>query len=226
LHTLTAEQLREAEAIEVPDRPTAATYGRLYGGLKAACERAAEAAMSGRVLTIRAGLIVGPHDYTDRFTYWVHRVADGGEVLAPGRSERWVQFIDVRDLSEWTLRMIEANGTGVYNVRGRGHKMGRVLEECRAVSGSDARFTWVSEKVLLESGVAPWTEIPLWLPEEGDRLRHASGDKALKAGLTFRRLADTIRDTLESKPDRPLRAGLTREREVELLGRWREADVL
>lgn len=226
--TLTEEQLKEAEAIEPGDRATGFTYGALYGPLKARCEQAAEAAMPGRVLTVRAGLIVGPYDYSDRFTYWVHRVAEGGDVLAPGRPGRQVHLIDVRDLAEWVLRSIEANRAGVFNVKGPDYPltMERVLKECRSVGGSDARFVWASEGFLLESGVKPWSEMPLWIPEEYDGHKHVTFDKALAAGLTFQPLAETVRDTLAWERTRPAetawRAGMTRERERELLQAWKD----
>jgi 2'-hydroxyisoflavone reductase len=224
--TLTEEQLAGAERIEVTGRATAVTYGALYGPLKAACERAAEEAMPGRVLNVRPGLIVGPHDYSDRFTYWVHRVAEGGDVLAPGRPARPVQFIDVRDLAAWILRSIEANLTGIFNVKGPDYTltMERLLDECRTVSGSDARFIWASERFLLESGVTPWTEMPLWIPEENERHKNVDFRKAIAAGLTFRPLTETVRDTLAWARTRPAntqwRAGMTREREAELLRAW------
>ncbi|HEX6650735.1 MAG TPA: NAD-dependent epimerase/dehydratase family protein, partial [Pyrinomonadaceae bacterium] len=112
VRTLTSEELDEANAIDTSGQPS---YGKLYGGLKAMCEQTAEDVMPNRVLSIRPGLIVGPYDYTDRFTYWVVRVARGGEVLAPGRPDRFIQFIDVRDLAEWIVRMIEGRETGAYN---------------------------------------------------------------------------------------------------------------
>src|SRR5262249_55921530 len=120
--------------------------GETYGPLKALCEQAAEQALPGRTLVIRPGLIVGPHDYSDRFTYWVRRVAQGGEVLAPERPDWHTQIIDVRDLAEWTLRMAERRLVGVYNATGPAYDLsfGQLLDTCRAVSGSDARFTWVS----------------------------------------------------------------------------------
>src|SRR5438132_3225731 len=118
LATLTDEQLDQANAIDSSGQASAVTYGKMYGGLKARCEQAAEEVLPNRVLIIRPGLIVGPYDYTDRFTYWVVRVARGAEVLAPGRPDRYVQFIDVRDLAEWVVRMIERGGTGVYNANG------------------------------------------------------------------------------------------------------------
>lgn len=227
--TMTAEQLSEAASTETGDRATARTYGSLYGPLKALSEQAAEGAMPGRVLIIRPGVIVGPHDYSDRFTYWVHRVAQGGDGLAPGRPDRQVQFIDVRDFAEWTVRMIEASQIGVFNANGPDHPltMLRVLEESKAVSGSDAHFIWMSESFLADSGVTPWSEIPLWMPEEYDRLKHAGFSKALAAGLTFRPLSDTIRDTLAwaatRPPDLQWQAGLRPEREQQLLQSWREA---
>src|SRR5712691_1788013 len=137
-----------------------------YGPLKALCEQAAEAVMPGHTLTIRPGLIVGPHDPTDRFTYWPHRVAQGGEILAPGKGLQHVQFIDVRDLAAWTVRMVEANHTGTYHATGPEHTltMQQFLEECQSVIGSDAHFTWVSEAFLLDKEVDPYVELPLWVP--------------------------------------------------------------
>src|SRR5829696_3608363 len=147
VRTLKTEELAEANGIDTAGQPS---FGQLYGGLKALCEQAAEAVMPGRVLTIRPGLIVGPYDYTDRFTYWVVRVARGGEVLAPGRPDRFIRFIDARDLAEWTLRMVEQRAAGVYNANGPGSSltMQRLLDECRQVTGSDATFTWASEEFL------------------------------------------------------------------------------
>ncbi|HZO86929.1 MAG TPA: NAD-dependent epimerase/dehydratase family protein [Chthonomonadaceae bacterium] len=207
------------------DETTEEITAETYGPLKVLCEQAAEEAMPGRVLTIRPGLIVGPHDPTDRFTYWPHRVAQGGEVLAPGRPEQTVQFIDARDLAEWNIRLIEAGQTGVYNATGPDYPltMGRLLDECKAVGGSDARFTWASQEFLQQEGVQPWTELPLWVPEEPDMagFNAVNCDKAIAAGLTFRPLSDTIRDTLAwdaTRPaDREWRAGLKPERERELL---------
>jgi 2'-hydroxyisoflavone reductase len=200
-----------------------------YGPLKALCEQAVEEAMPGRALVMRPGLIVGRYDPTDRFTYWPHRVAQGGEVLAPGKPEARVQFIDARDLAEWTVRMVEVQGAGTFNATGPDYAltMGRLLEECKAVSGSDARFVWVDEKFLLHRDVRPWMELPIWVPDaEEYRGFHAvSVDKAIQAGLTFRPLAETVRDTLKwdatRPPDHEWRAGMKPERERELLREWR-----
>jgi 2'-hydroxyisoflavone reductase len=224
LRTLTAEQLDEANAIDTSGEPS---YGALYGGLKALCEQALEEVMPNRVLNIRPGLIVGPDDYTDRFTYWVMRVADGGEVLAPGRPDRFVQFIDVRDLAEWIVTMLERKETGAYNAHGlpETFTMQTVLEECMSASNSDATFTWVSESFLLQENVAAWSDMPLWLPEEA--APHLAGfmfvnpEKAIQAGLRFRPLKDTVRDTLQwaqaNLRDRKLKAGIDRDKEQTLL---------
>ncbi len=221
--TLTESELREAEAIDPGRRASAPSYGAMYGPLKALSEQAAEDAMPGRVLRIRPGLIVGPHDYSDRFTYWVRRLAEGGEVLAPGRPERRVRVIDARDLAEWTVRMAEAGATGIYNATGpaRGSTMSEVLDACQAVSGNHASFTWVDEPFLIEHEVRPWIELPLWLPEEYNGIFEIRNDKAIAAGLTFRALAETARDTLAwsrtAPSDAEWNAGLEPEREAKLL---------
>jgi 2'-hydroxyisoflavone reductase len=215
---------------QLDDPETTEITGETYGGLKVLCERAAESAMPGQVLILRPGLIVGPYDNSDRFTYWPHRVAEGGEVLAPGRPERGVQFSDVRDLAELNVRLVEAGTTGVFNVSSPEgmFDMHAVLETSRAVSGSDAHFTWVSDEFLVQNEVGAWMEVPLWLPESDPE---AAGffafdvQKAIAAGLTIRSLEDTVRATLEwdaSRPEHPWRAGLTRQSETELLQKWHQ----
>lgn len=208
--------------------------GDTYGPLKALCERAVEAAMPGRVLVLRPGLIAGPFDRSDRFTYWPHRVAQGGEVLAPGRPERGVQFIDVRDLAEWNIRMIEAGKVGVYNVNGPAKPlpMGELLSTCQQASGSDAKFTWVSEKFLLENNVQAWVEMPLWIPESDPNFAGFfafDSSKAKSEGLTFRPVVETVRATLDWDSKRPVdqnwRAGLDFNREAELLAAWHQQEM-
>lgn len=225
IDVLTDEQLAAADAID-PSQVTAAALGNLYGGLKALCEQAAEDVMGrDRVLALRPGLIVGPNDYTDRFTYWVARVARGGEVLAPGDPQRHVQFIDSRDLAEWTVTMVERKQTGVYNCNGvpGAITMGQVLDECKAVSGSDATFTWVDEEFLAQEQVGAWSELPLWLPDVPTLkgFMYVNSDRAIEAGLTFRQLTQTIADTLighqSRSTDEALKAGLAPEKEQKLL---------
>ena len=228
LATLTQEQLDKANAID-PSTASAVAYGDMYGGLKALSEQAAEEVMPGRVLILRPGLIVGPNDYTDRFTYWVARVARGGEVLAPGSARRHVQFIDARDIADWSVSMIEQKHAGVYNCNGvpGAMTMGSLLDECKSVSGSDASFIWVDEEFLAREQVAAWSELPLWLPESEESLRgfmFVNSDKAIEAGLTFRSLTETVGDTLAwhqtIAANEKLKAGLDREKEKSLLQQW------
>ena len=224
-----AEQLDRANAIDTSGQPN---YAELYGGLKALCEQAANDSMPDRVLIIRPGLIVGPHDYTDRFTYWPVRVAHGGEVLAPGRPDRFIQLIDVRDLAEWLVSMIERKATGAYNAHCLPNSltMEHFLDECKSVTGSDAEFTWISEDFLLQENVAAWSELPLWLPEEAaphlEGFMFISPAKAIAAGLNFRPLRDTIRDTLTwyktNRAHDELKAGLDRDKERALLYKWHD----
>lgn len=220
-------------ADESVEEPT----GEAYGPLKALCERAAESAMPGRVLNVRAGLIVGPYDPSGRFTYWTERVSRGGEVLAPAPRERQLQFVDARDLSEWMLRMADARRARVFNAAGPDYKltMEDFLESCRDASDSDARFTWAGEQFLLDKGVEPWGTLPLWISELSEQLRYfmaANCERAIDAGLTFRPVYDTVRDTLawqragspgvaDDAPNSVESYTLTPERERELLDEWR-----
>ncbi len=189
----------------------------LYGARKAACERIVEEAFGDAAFVVRPGLIVGPHDPTGRFTYWPHRVARGGEVLAPGSPDDQVQFIDVRDLAAWIVQATASGVGGTFNATDEPMPFGAFLEECRAVSGSDATFTWVESDRLLAEEVGPWMELPLWLPlAEYAGIQQASVERARAKGLTYRPLADTIRGTLaEAEPVHGV--GLTPDRERELL---------
>lgn len=201
-----------------------------YGALKALCERAAEAAMPGRVANIRAGLIAGPGDRSDRFTYWPERLARGGEVLAPGDGADPVQLIDARDLAAWIVHVIEQRITGVYNATGPAERMSArtMLERCKAALGSDAWFTWVDAKLLEAQGVRPWVDMPAWVPAEGDSRGFGAIDcsKAMARGLRFRPIEDTARATLAwfetLPPERraKMRAGLAPEREAAVLAAW------
>lgn len=207
--------------------------GATYGPLKALCEKAAETAMPGRVANIRPGLIVGPGDGTDRFTYWPIRIARGGEVLAPGTPDDPIQIIDVRDLGEWIVRVVEQKTVGVFNAitPGRGDgalTIGSMLAGCMKGIESDARLTWVEADFLQQQGVAPWAHMPAWVPPrdgyEGFGRRNV--DRAVKAGLKFRPISDIARDTLawfrtlpEERQSR-LRAGISAAREAEVLAAW------
>jgi 2'-hydroxyisoflavone reductase len=215
------------EAI-VPEGPiTAAAYGDMYGGLKALAEGVATDAMQGRAFIVRPGLVVGPYDYTDRFTYWPSRIARGGEVLAPGDPDALRRFIDARDLSEWIIASIERGLTGIFNATGPDYDltMGRLFEECRDIARSDAHFTWVEDDFLLTHGAEPWTNVPLWVPSAmSPPALRASFRRALDAGLRHRPLRETIRDTLlwdqSRPPDRERYAGLSTVQERQLLAAW------
>jgi 2'-hydroxyisoflavone reductase len=192
-----------------------------YSALKATCERIVEDAYGEGALIIRPGLIVGPHDPTDRFTYWPRRVAAGGRVLAPAPPDAPVQFIDVRDLGEWIVHVTEHEASGVFNATGETITFERLLSECQAVSGP-AEIVWVPSEKLVEAGVGEWMELPLWIVSPEFSATHlADVSKAVEAGLTFRPLAETIADTLTWDADRewpPAEGvGLAPERERELL---------
>jgi 2'-hydroxyisoflavone reductase len=200
--------------------------GETYGPLKVLCEQAVDEAMGMRSLHVRSGLIVGPHDPTDRFTYWPVRVARGGQMLAPGDPNQAVQFIDVRDIAKWTIRATEQRLTGPYNVTGPDYRltMNELLETCQRVSQSDAHAIWVSEKFLQENEIAPFSQMPLWVPAGMAGLETVNCSKAIEKGLVVRPLTTTIRDTLTWQATRPTdhqwRAGLTPKRETELLDAW------
>ena len=218
-----------------PMSETAATLrGRvaeLYGPLKAVSEQEAERQFPGAVTIVRPGLIVGPGDETDRFTYWPVRLARGGEVLAPGDGSDPVQFIDARDLAEWTVHLAESGTLGVFNATGpeRPLAMSGMLAGIATAIHAGARLTWVPTAFLEAHHVSPWSDLPVWVPGQGDSAGFARRDirRALRAGLAFRPLAATAADTLAwfqaRSPERQgkLRAGLSPEREAQLLADWK-----
>jgi len=206
-----------------------------YGPLKALCEKVVEEAFPGRAIVIRPGLVVGRYDYTGRFGYWPRRVEQGGDVLAPGRPETRIWLLDVRDLAGWMVDLAESGTTGVYNAAGPDAplSMAKLLQACRQVTASDARFTWVEDAFLLGHGVIPYSELPLWVPELDGGYPLVDVNKAIADGLTFRPIAETIRDVLEGDSGFDLQttrsfgwarppAGLTAERERRLLADWRQ----
>jgi 2'-hydroxyisoflavone reductase len=208
-----------------------ASGGELYGPLKALSEREAEKQFPGMTTVIRPGLIAGPGDETDRFTYWPVRLARGGEVLAPGDGTDPVQFIDARDLAEWTIRMAETRTTDVFNATGPAAPMtmAAMLSGIDGALKADAKLTWVSTDFLEAEKVSAWSDLPVWVPARGDSAGFArrSIRKAVAAGLTFRPLGTTTVDTLASfrrlPPERQakLKAGLAPERELALLAKWK-----
>ncbi len=219
-----------ADAMKETRDSLIASEFRLYGPLKALSEEEAEKWFPKKTLIIRPGLIVGPGDQTDRFTYWPVRVDRGGEVLAPGDPKDPVQFIDARDLAEWTIRMLENGETGIYNATGPATELGvgDMLGGMKTALNSDAKFTWVNAEFLEEQKVSPWSDMPVWVPPRGEEggLSRTSVKRALEKGLTFRPLPETARDTLAWFKSQPadwqakLKAGLTAEREAEVLAEW------
>jgi len=199
--------------------------GETYGPLKALCEKTVLDLYGDRGLVVRPGLIVGPNDPTDRFTYWPMRVARGGDVIAPEDPKVPVQIVDVRDLSEFTIKLIEDKASGIYSATGPDYELaiGAMLETCKQVSGSDANFKWASVEFLDQNKVAAWSDMPVWVPdnEENRGFSRMNVSKAIKAGLKFRPLADTVRDTIAwantRSADHEWRAGLKADREEALL---------
>lgn len=203
----------------------------LYGPLKARSEEEGKTQFPGITTIIRPGLIVGPGDPTDRFTYWPVRVARGGEVLAPGDGTDLVQFIDVRDLAEWTIRIAESQTLGTFNATGPAHalNMRDMLHGIATALQSKCHFTWASADFLESEMISPWTDMPVWVPSQGDSAGFTRKDirRALKAGLSYRPLRRTVKDTLDWFKAQPaerqtkLKAGISASREGQLMADWK-----
>ena len=200
--------------------------GETYGPLKVLTEEAAEALLPGGVMVVRPGLIVGPHDPTDRFTYWVRRMAGGGEVLAPESPDvALTQFVDAADMGRWIVASAAAGRTGTYNAVAPPVPLAQVLA---GVPASDAGVTWVPWEFLEREGVQPWTDLPAWLPAPMIGMLAADGSKAAAAGLRHRPLDAVVADIAawdSTRDGAPLRAGLSREREAELLATFRRVSA-
>jgi 2'-hydroxyisoflavone reductase len=194
-----------------------------YGPLKALCEEAVEEELPGRALVIRPGLIVGPYDPSDRFTYWPMRIHHGGRMLLPDLDDIPVEYIDVRDLAAWTLSTTERQATGVFNATGPegGQTFGRFIEGCAASLPSNVEFVRISTSFIEAHGISYWSELPMCLPEELLGMNDVNCDRAYAAGLACRPLKETVRDTVAWRApelaERPMRAGLAPEREETLL---------
>ena len=220
-----------AKLLTIPD-PTNESVRENYGALKALCEQAAEAAMPGRVANVRPGLIIGPGDPTGRFTHWPTRIAEGGEVLAPGDGSTPTQWIDGRDLGAWIVRMIEDNTTGVYNALGPDKRvtMKEVLDACNEAGGNKAQLTWVPWDFLKKQDVAPWAEMPMWIDlSEMAGFGTMQNKRAIAKGLTFRPIKDTAADTLAwvatLTPDEAKKmksSGIKPDKEKAVLAAWKE----
>ncbi len=208
---------------KIEDETMEEITGESYGPLKALCEKAVQDVFGIGSLIVRPGLIVGPHDPTDRFTYWPVRIARGGDVLVPDKPSALTQIIDVRDLSDFIIHLIEQNISGVFNATGEPLSLGTLFDTCKQVSGSDANFKWASVQFLTENNVAPWSDMPAWLPDTDEEKGFSRVDvsKAMQAGLVISPLEDTIKDTIvwafDIPADHEWKAGLKAERELELL---------
>lgn len=220
----------DSPVAEPPEDEDAVTVADAYGALKVGCERTVVAALRDRALVLRAGLIVGPHDPTDRLTSWVRRMDAGGEVLAPAVPDQPVQWIDARDLATWTVTAAEAGTAGVTNAVGRSGELSfaGLLATCAELAGRDADVTWVDERFLLDAGVEPWSELAMWIPAASGHLGMLGMDdtRARTMGLHTRPARETLADLLawDRTRDRsaPLAAGLAGEREAELLAAWHD----
>ncbi len=226
----------EAAPLATIDDPDIETIdGATYGPLKALSEQAAQREMPGRVMVVRPGLIVGPGDKTDRYTYWPVRAARGGDILAPGDGKTFVQFVDVRDLADWMVSGAERSLTGTFNAIASPatYTMAGLLTDCIAAAQAPARPVWVDAAFLEARGVAPWSDLPVWMPPTGSyaAFGRIANERALSAGLRFRSPARTAAATLawwQALPDErrsKLRAGLAPDRESELLAEFRAASA-
>ena len=198
-----------------------------YGLTKALSEDIVHAAFPSRCAIVRPGLIVGPGDPTDRFTYWPARLDEGGEILAPGNPNHANQIIDQRDLTEWMIRLAEGRVTGDFNATGPNYRMtmSTMLGAIGSAVDSDYSLAWIPEQFLQQQNISPWSDMPTWIP--GDPLSFVSVERSIEAGLTFRAVEQTARDTLMWDRTRPQlerqnrQAGITREREREIIEAWK-----
>jgi 2'-hydroxyisoflavone reductase len=212
-----SKPLAESAAVAELEDPATEEITEHYGALKATCETVIDEVYGDRGVNVRAGLIVGPYDPTDRFTYWPRRIAGGGDVLGPGDPDAPVQFVDARDLAAWMVKVALEGPTGTFNATGPAEPLtfAEFLDRATAAIGSDANVVWVDEQKVLDAGIEGWSELPLWLPGD-DYVGMAQADtrRAREAGLTFRPLEETVVDTLAwdrtVEGDRPT---LTREKE-------------
>jgi 2'-hydroxyisoflavone reductase len=192
----------DSPVLDCPPHATGTIETLGYGALKAGAERAVAAELPGRCLIVRPGLIVGPHENVGRLPWWLARCARGGTVLAPGEPGRTVRLTDARDLASWVVDNTRRHLPATVNVPGpEAVTFGELLDACVRFTNSDghpaATLRWVPDSVLLEAGVEPWMELPMWVPDipELAGTWEVSGDRALRTGMRYRPLGDTVHDT-------------------------------
>ena len=204
-----------------------------YGPNKVLAERIVQGGFGSRTLITRPPVIVGPGDRSDRFTYWVDRIDDGGDILVQGDPTDPIQFVDVRDLSEFYIHLLENSITGIFNTEGPGSPLttAGLVHGIKAVTATPSTFTWVDWDFLIDRGETPQDSLPFWQPPRGRYVNYGRMDnrRAIASGMTFRPLAVIARDTLDwhrtrsAEQQATLRVGISREREAELLAAWRSA---
>lgn len=213
-----------AALAEIGDRSIEEVTGRTYGPLKVLCERVVDQIYAGRSIILRCGLIVGPHDPTDRFTYWPVRVQRGGEVLAPSPPNRQVQFIEARDLADFVLHLAGRRTVGMFNTTGPAGRLSMegFLRACNAQTGNLSSCTWASEEFITKNKV---DHLPMWTPEKWRGIFEVNCSRAIDAGLKFRPVKETISNTLAWHATRPagyeMKVGLKPDKEKILLDKWR-----
>ncbi len=217
----------------IEDQTTEEITGQSYGPLKALCEQAAEKHMPGKVSNIRPGLIVGPRDKTDRFTYWPVRIKKGGKILAPGSGSDFIQYIDVRDLGEWMVHCLEKNIVGIYNAQSNGADITikQLLDTCVRVLNPKAELVWVATDFLEKHEVAAWQEMPTWIPPKDEYAGSGtmSSKKAYANGLKERKMETVIKDcyqwfaSLPQERQAKVRAGISSEKEAKVLKAWSDS---
>ena len=227
-HDFTAKVMDEDAPVGPQDIPESEWEG--YGPNKVLAERVVQDGFGARTLIVRPPIIVGPGDRSDRFTYWVDRIDDGGDILVQGAPTDPVQFVDVRDLSEFYVHLLEHSTTGIYNAEGPGSALttAGLVHGIKAITATPSKFHWVDWDYLQEQGEVPGENLTFWQPPRGRYLHYGLMDnrRAIAKGMKFRPLAETAKETLDWHRNRKrdlqekLRTGLSRDREAELLRMW------
>lgn len=222
----------EAPLATLEDETTEEITGETYGGLKVLCENVVRDYFPDSYTIVRPGLIVGPHDYTHRFAYWILRMAEGGEMLAPGNPQQPMQVIDARDLAKFTVDLTTQKVADTFHATGCGTALTDILDIAREVTGTDTKLTWIEDEAfLLENEIQPWMSLPLWVPAEAIGIHTANVDKAVDAGLKFRSMQDTIQDSYEwlqataqqsDARSQVAHGALARDKEAEILTAWHQ----